>query len=73
MLKDCEMLSCFLQNKKVQDTDKMKTVTKRTRVGRVTQKGALTESVYGNQLVVFQVIIGLGWRITLKPRIKTFY
>lgn len=67
------MLSCFLQNKKVQDTDKMKTVTKRTRVGRVTQKGALTESVYGNQLVVFQVIIGLGWRIILKPRIKTFY
>lgn len=67
------MLSCFLQNKKVQDTDKMKTVTKRTRVGRVTQKGALTESVYGNQLVVFQVIIGLGWRITLNPRIKTFY
>lgn len=67
------MLSCFLQNKKVQDTDKMKTVTKRTRVGRVTQKGALTESVYGNQLVVFQVIIGLGWRITLKPRIKIFY
>lgn len=50
----------------------MKTVTKRTRVGRVTQKGVLTESVYGNQLVVFQVIIGLGWRITLKPRSKTF-
>lgn len=51
----------------------MKTVTKRTRVGRVTQKGVLAESVYGNQLVVFQVIIGLGWRITLKPGIKTFY
>lgn len=69
-------MRCFLvfyRIEKVQDTDKMKTVTKRTRVGRVTQKGALTESVYGNQLVVFQVIIGLGWRITLKPRIKTFY